>query len=221
MHTEEILLNSKWDIMQAVAQHPRSASSIAKNTGNSIPNVSQQAKLLEAWGFLKIKREDRSSPGKPRTQYKLKKEFAHLALVTEGHASKRTITLTQFHAALIGTLFTDPLEDHYFILRTILERSMSGIEAMGRVQASSGEIHLFVVANEKHLERVRKEFEKTSYELDGVRKVVITWVHTKEEVLEGIEEDYFSRLLTNVQPITGGEVFKELGGKHDANTGNG
>ena len=53
MDYEELLTKSKWSILKELSKGEKSAVEIAKKTDQSIANVTQQLKLLEAYNLVK------------------------------------------------------------------------------------------------------------------------------------------------------------------------
>lgn len=216
MEFEEALTNARWKILAALAEGDYAASEIAKKRGMSIPTISQQAKLLEAYGLIKKKKEGRKSPGKPRMIYTLNKEVAHLAVARHGFAGKQTVQLDEFHETILNIWFYGNREDHYCLQKFFWQNEELVEQCLGIavVEKKEKEMHLLVIAEEEKLEQLRKKFSKVELTTPkGEKRQMISWTHSPQEIREGLarEEAYFQN-LTRKQHIIfeRKEVFKEV-----------
>jgi DNA-binding MarR family transcriptional regulator len=201
MKFETILTNSRWSILEALADGNHAMSEIAAATGTSLPNVSQQVRLLEAYDLVKALHEEKEGKGKPKTIYRLNKSLAHVAMVRPGLVGMKTVTLDPFHAAMLNVWFLDRVEDHYFLQKFLwqAEELVRESDALAVIDAKSEEIHLLVLAPEERLEKIRKKYSKVVVSsADGEKeKAVISWSHSAEELREGLakREAYFVNLV--------------------------
>lgn len=199
MKFETLLSNSKWDILTAVAKRERSASEIARATKTSLANISQQTKLLEALGYLR-REDDRSGKrGRPRTTYSLKKEVAHLALLTHGFAGKKELHLDDFHTMILRLWFFPTNEDHYYLQKFFWQEEafITECTALAIVETNRTEIHLLALVPEEKLAHFREAKSKSVVYGQHGKKSIIIWTHTTAELEEGIarKEPYFLNLL--------------------------
>ncbi len=206
MEFERLLTTAKWAILSELAKGERSASEIAKATGTSLPNISQQIKLLEAWGLVKLRKESKGVPGKPRLIYGLNKELAHVAMIKEGLVGKRVVALDQMTGAIMSIMLLPKQDDHYFLQKFfwLHEDYIDACDAIGVAESNPGEIHLLVFAKEKALAKLREEHSKIKVEKSKEeKKTVISWTHTAEEFIEGYAngDDYFKNLAKNLHII--------------------
>lgn len=207
MKFEEALTGSRWRILRVLADGEGSISEIAAAIGTSLPNISQQAKLLEAYGLIKRAKEVKQGPGKPRLRYALGKELAHLAVVREGFAAKRTLSLDPFHSTMLNIWFLPRSEDHYFLQKFLLEQDecFESCFAMAVTDTNQEEIHLLILAPEKELDELRKKRSKTKVSNPRTKKekTVVAWSHSPIEVEVGVrqKEEYFLNLLKSPHTI--------------------
>lgn len=201
MEFEDVLGNAKWDILAEVAKGERAASDIARATGTSLANISQQTKLLEAWGLLKLGKEPKTGAGKPKLLYRLNKEVAHLAIVRHGYAAKRTLSFDSTDEPLLNILFVPKSEDRYYLFKFLCqhEEYLRQCQAVALVDADDKELHLLVLAPEARLDMFRKNYSKVSLKAaDGKPgKSIITWTHSAQELRDGFAkgEDYYINFL--------------------------
>ncbi len=206
MKFEELLPNTKWDILAAVAEGATTATAIAKATGTSLANISQQTQLLEAWGLLTFGKEG-SGVGKPQRRYALKRELAFLAVVQQGSAEKRTLSLDAVQRAAVNILLYPKRDDQYFLFKFLWQQEayVRQCDAIAVVESKEKELHLLVLAPPERLETLRKEYSKVVvHEADGKRgKTLISWAHSSEEIAAGLEkgEPYFTNLLKHPHTI--------------------
>jgi predicted transcriptional regulator len=209
MELESIITNSPWSIVEALARGEKSPSEIAKETGVSLATISQQAKLLAAYNLITVaKATARGGPGKPKQTYALSKELAFIAMARKGFAGKRTFKLDDVHKALFNTLFLERNEDQYYLGKFLWEReeSLQQCEALAVSDSNNRELHLLVIADDAHLEKLRKEISTTTIKHVQDKKEdrkVICWTHTLAEVKAGLErnDEYFRKLLAHPHVI--------------------
>lgn len=198
MRFEQLLGNAKWEILATVAENDASATEIARAAKMSLANVSQQAKLLEAYGLLTIRKEERTTLGKPKLIYRLGKELAHIAMARRGFAGQRTIALDPFHTAVLNIWFLPKIEDHYCLQKLFWQQEeyVEATEGIAVIDSSGNEIHLLVIAPEEHLEKLRKKFSKIAIKGGEKEKSVISWTHSAAELRDGLarKEEYFLKM---------------------------
>jgi len=236
MEFEELLGKTRWAILAEASKGDRSASEIAVATGTSLANISQQTKLLEAWGFLKLGKRS-GKAGKPRLTYSLKKELAYIALVRRGAAIRRTLPLDRFRSVMLNILLYPKGEEQHCLFRLFWEHEdyFMARQAVAVVESDKKELHLLVLARAEELEALRKEYsklslsgtcgEKTGVETSGKSggegkggggKSVIIWTHSRDELRRGLEkgEPYFLNLFKHLHVLIDPEgTFQELRGE--------
>lgn len=217
MNIDSAFQVSRWEILETLAYRDASATEIAKRAKLSLPNVSQQARMLEAAGLLKVKKSTVSSVGKPRMVYQLNSDIAKITVLRSGFAGQRAFTPNFIERALLSILLWEQAEDHYFLMKFITDNAKALKESLGAaiVNASSGELHFLVLARSEDVENVRLQITNSQQvsPLTGKKKSIINWVHSPEEVQDGIGKGngYYQKLITKLYPIIEeGKLFKEL-----------
>ncbi len=216
MQHEQLITNARWAILKALAESPGSATELAEAAKTSVPNASQQLKLLEAYGLARPKKEQRSSPGKPSTRYTLGKEFVHIALVRSGFAAKRTLPLDDTKEVILNLWFLDRQDDQECLMRLYWEERELVQNALGiaLVEAKEHEIHLLVLVEEKLLDEFRKRYSKMAVtSREGKERHVIAWTHTLAELRGGLErhEEYYTNLVRRMHVLVErDEIFAGL-----------
>lgn len=188
MEKEALLRNARWDMVQQVAEGPLTAAEIARGAETSLPNVSQQLRLLEAYDIV-------SAAGKPRKRYSLKRGVCHLTLAEDGFAHKKFFQPSRHQQFLLRTFFL-PEEEQLFLLKGLLERD----EILERcsvalVKNATDSIELLFVTED--VEDIRGKYSNFSVEYDGKKKQVVAWTHNPLEINEGLErkDKHFEHLM--------------------------
>jgi hypothetical protein len=215
MKFEHVFNSSKWAILETLAQGDFSSTEIAALTKTSMPNVSQQAKLLEAYDLIRTRREEKTGPGKPRVIYGLNKNLAHIAIARRGFAGKKTLALDVHHNAVLNVFFLERAEDHYFLLKFLWQNEELLRDCLGIAVAESrgDEIHLLVLAADESLERLRKKFSKAIVSSGEKQRSIIAWTHTAKELRDGLARDdaYFKNLCKKPHILVErDDVFREF-----------
>lgn len=205
MEFEPLLNPTRWGILESIVKGPATISEIAERLQTSVPNVSQQARYLEAMGLLTKRSRPAKGRGKPRTEYQLKREIAFLACVHKGLAAKRVLTPDEFHMMIMNILFWPRRDDHYFLEKFLwqIEQPITECQAIAITKSEGDEIHLLVVTNDEHLEEFRKRYSRLEIAYrDGTRKIVC-WTHTEAELQNGLErgEAYYQNHLRSTHII--------------------
>src|SRR5262249_48814456 len=103
MNIQDILSDSKWNILKELSKGAKSASELAKKTGQSMPHMTNSLKLLEAKGIVrKVKAKEKTgtgkvSAGKPKTPFELTEEVMISGLLKPGMAERRVSRLRDLH----------------------------------------------------------------------------------------------------------------------------
>ena len=206
MEADEIFTGSKWAILKELAKGRKSASEVARKTGQSTANTTVQLKLLEAHGYVKKSRQDteaRRKTGKPKTPYELSQEVALTGALRPGLAYKKTSRmrdLGDFQKYLLNTACLADEDVQYALVKYALDSNMiKKADLICLVSQEGRETELFIVT-ESHLEEVRSKHSNASVEVPGGKtKKVISWSHNKKEVEEGLErgDSYFQNMVRN------------------------
>ncbi len=198
MKFEEFTSGTRWEVLRLIAERERSASEVARALSASIANVSQQARLLEAHGILeREKKKDAEHRGKPHERYRIAKPLLSIAEVRPGSARKRTFTPTVFQHIMANILFWPRADEQEVLLKFLVlhEQLVQQSRAIAVSEAKGDELHLLIVTHPEALEQVR-ELSKAVIEA-GVRRTVICWAHTEEEIRTGLQqhEEYYRNHL--------------------------
>jgi hypothetical protein len=194
MDYQTLLQSGRWEIIKAISKGRASATELARLTKSSLPNVSQQVKLLEAYDLIEYVKEQRSKLGKPRQLYGLKHDVCHIAFARHGFAEKRFFNPDAYHALLLNVLFIPSMQDHAYLHKFLLNDELLRC-SVAFVKSSEHEIELFIITED--VELVRSKYSNSFVEHNGKMRKIITWTHTLHEVQEGMrkKDQYFLNLL--------------------------
>jgi len=115
MEIETLFTEQKWNILASLADKKQSPLQLSKRLNTSMANISQQLRLLEAFGLVKKEKIPNRDKGKPRTLFSLKKNYAYLISATGNYADKRLIELDSYHDILLRIWFIKNSNLHYFV----------------------------------------------------------------------------------------------------------
>jgi len=128
MELEPLFTATKWNIIELLSTEPISPLELAKKTGTSIANISQQLRLLEVAGIVSSKRLGTQAKGKPRVLYFLSKEYAYILSMGSSGADKKLIEASPHQQALLKIWFIEdkslhrPLEEFFESLESQLDK---------------------------------------------------------------------------------------------------
>lgn len=209
---QEVFQNAKWNILQELAKNPQAPSTLAKQTNTSISNITQQLKILEAYGIitredkpLRIeKSEKKVQTGKPKTVYHITNGMIQLALISHGRVEKKQYPLDSGATFLSTLILTTGPEDAYFLLKFLLtnEDILKRCSVVAFVKSTRENIELFLITD--HLEEIRTKFSNVFIQdLNAKTKKIINWTHNEQEVREGLArgDEHFKILIRNSAPL--------------------
>ena len=193
MVLEQLLTGSRWEILEQLAEAPKSTGELAKKLGTSAANISQQLKQLELGGIIK---KERTKKTNKHYEYHINKTRLLITHLAERTAQKKEYgekPLETFIASLLLHPQAIPL------LTLILSRPelTKRFLAIGVLRRKEPEI--FILA--EHVEDIRREHANITMEtLLGTRKVAV-WSHTPQEVKEGLarKEHYYETMLKEIE----------------------
>ncbi len=195
MEHEELLRNARWEILREMSRGKSNATQLARGAKTSLPNVSQQLRLLEAYDLVEHTREQRRGAGKPRHLYRLKRPLCHLALARAGFAQKLFFSPDATQALLLSVLFLPspvqaPLLKALLSNEELLEKC-----AIAHVKGGSESIELLLVT--EHADEIRRKYSSVAVEWGGLSRTIISWTHTLAEVRDGLSrgDAHFAALL--------------------------
>lgn len=197
MDYQALLSSARWDIIKAISKGRTSATELAKATKSSLPNVSQQVRLLEAYDLIEYVK-DQKTGGKPRQLYGLKRDICHIAFARHGFADKRFFNPDPYHAALINILFIPNMQDHHYLLRFLVNNDdILKHCSVAFLKSNEHELELLIITDELAL--IRQKYSNTFIEHNGKMRKVVCWSHSIHEINEGLgrKEPYFEHLVQN------------------------
>lgn len=133
----------RWDLLELLARTPSSPVELSKHLNTSVSYVSQQLKLLEAANLITKQKTGNAEKGKPRYLYTLSKEILQVTALLRTSATKKTISLSEYHKTILRIWLIDspllhhPLEKLYWKL----ESDLSLIEAFFVIMGEKPEVY--------------------------------------------------------------------------------
>ena len=211
---DDTLFSTKWEILQLIASSPKNATQLATTLKTSLANITQQTKLLEAYGtVLREKEETPKKVGKPRLRYRVAKDFSYIGLVTDGFAEKKSIILKDFSNAFVRSLLVMNQEEQYVFVKFLIlhESILQKCPGIGLLKVTKDTIELFL--HSEAVDEIRKKYSNTIIsDLTGKNKKVICWTHTGFEIDEGIfrKDPYFMNMFKSMVVLQdrGGTLIK-------------
>jgi DNA-binding Lrp family transcriptional regulator len=201
----EIFHKNKWDILQEIAKKPQSATELSETLGTSISNLTQQLKLLEAYGVIKkIAGKEESSVGKPRTIYSLGADMAYNIILMDKKAEIKQMATDEYGRLLINMLSCLSPEDIFYLLKFKIkyEDVFKKCKAIGVLKTTKDAIELLLITDS--LDEIRSKFSNIFIEnFHGKTKKIINWTHSEYEIDEGLKrkDKYFIDMLKNCQTV--------------------
>ena len=123
MDLDSFLGEKRWEILKLIAEKPSSPLELSDELGTTVSYISQQLKLLEAFGIVHKTKTGAAEKGKPRNVYSISNDFVHMTILSEGLSDKKTIYLTDYHKAMLAIWSIDDssLHEDYtkFFMHTI------------------------------------------------------------------------------------------------------
>jgi DNA-binding HxlR family transcriptional regulator len=198
MDYDQLFSNARWEIIRAISHGKSSATELAKATKSSLPNISQQLKLLEAYDLVEYIKDQKKGAGKPRQIYQLKRELCYLTYARHGMAEKRLFNPDAYHIMLLNILYLPNLQDHPFIIKHFsTNEEVPQHCAVAWLKSNDNEIEVLQITD--NIELIRAKYSNTFVEHAGKTRKIIAWTHTMKELQEGLarKEPYFENLLHN------------------------
>jgi hypothetical protein len=206
MEVEEVFTKNKWDLLKELSRGKKSASELARKTGQSTANTTTQLKLLEAQGIVKKSKQVegvKRKVGKPKAPFELNQDIIVFGVLRPGVAEldiKKARDLDDFQNFLVNTSINLDRDDQYALVKYACESDiLRKVDLIAILDSPRNELELFIVT-EHHLDEIRHKHSNLTVELDSSKtKKIISWSHNKREVEEGLEkgEEYFQNLIQN------------------------
>ncbi len=200
----EIFTNTKWLLLKEISDSPQSPSDLALKTNTSISNITQQLKLLEAYGIVRKEKSEEKNAGKPRTIYYLNTEIMYGFMLRNGKAERKVFEIDSNNKMFFNIVFGMPSEDVAFMLKFSFkyEDLLKKCKAIGLIKTTRDSIELFVITD--FLEEVRSKFSNVFVDdHSGKTKKIINWSHNEFEINDGLhrKDKYFMDMIKNAQII--------------------
>jgi len=204
--SENEIAGSKWQILKILSKYPQTPKQLADRLGTTIANMSQQLKLLEAYGFLKKTRADKGQFGRKnkdlRILYTLVKSKTWLTVVGPGNVKKKELKSNAESTLLVNLLLIDTKDEVPYLLNFFLNNVIvDHIDGAYFIKSDEKEIHLFIVT--KKLEHFRESKSALKVKYKGEERTIRFWSHTIEEIKTGLvnKEDYFVKTVSELVPV--------------------
>jgi len=104
----------RWDILELIAKKPASPVEISEKLGTTVSYISQQLKLLYAAGLLVKEKTGAVEKGKPRSLFRLSKEFVFFGVLINGFFEKKIINIKDHHKAILKIWSIEDEDSHYY-----------------------------------------------------------------------------------------------------------
>jgi len=194
MDKGELLHNTRWDILREVIRGKTNAGEIAKAANTSLPNTSQQLRLLEAHNLIERATEKKQKRGKPRQVYKLKKPFCNLTIGSPTNAEQLFMFTTDFQQLLCNSFLVPSDEQPFLLMGICAHQDLFDTCSIAYVRSTDA-IELLLLTDE--VEKVRKEYSNLLVQYREKSRKIVAWTHSVDEMKKGIEskDDYFLSLL--------------------------
>ena len=197
MELDSILTNSKWDILKELSKNPKSPMELASLFKTTTANMSQQLKLLEAYGIVSKTKVSNSLKGKPRMKYSICTETTYVIKLSKNHATKQQIKKEPCSNFMMNTILLTNKKDHFFLIKNYVDHTdLLSNASIGYFKTTEKTIELFVITSE--IEVVRKKISNIDYQnSEGLSKKIVTWSHNKQEIDDGLKnkDPHFLNLI--------------------------
>ncbi|MGV8168579.1 MAG: MarR family transcriptional regulator [Candidatus Nanoarchaeia archaeon] len=202
--SENEIAGSKWQILKILSKYPQTPKQLAEKLGTTVANMSQQLKLLEAYGYLKKTRADKGPEGRKtrdlRVLYSLVRGKTLITTIAPGNVKRKEIRLNLEAGLLINILMLDIKDDVPYLLNFFFNNTIvDHIDSAYFIKRDDKEINLFIIT--KKLEHFRDAKSTLKVKYKGEEKIIRFWSHTVQEVRDGLanKEDYFVKTVAEIQ----------------------
>lgn len=204
----------KWLIIKELAVGSRTPKELAQKLSTTIANVSQQLKLLEAFGYVNKKRTDAGPGGRKkgdrRITYSLKVQKAILYSIRPGQVAKKKIKDTLLNQLMQNVLLGDFGEDSKYLLKLFIDQQayFSLINTAYYIDTKGENVVNLLIITE-HLDEFRSKKPKIEIEIDGKKKSIVFWSHTSNEILNGVKngEKYYLDHVKNARILFSKKLY--------------
>lgn len=170
LELEPVLTATRWKILKILGDKPGSPLEISKQLNTSIANVSQQLRLLEAYGLVKKEGVQGRDKNKPRKIYSIAQDSVYYVTIADKFTEKHKIKLSKHKNTILKIWSLEKEDWQYYIEKFYwkIESRLNKIRKIG-VDVSQPNMTIVIEANDG------KEFENIGKSL-GIR------VHTVKDI---------------------------------------
>ena len=101
LELEPVLTATRWSILKILAERKASPMEMAKELNTTIANISQQLRLLEAYGLVSKEKVQGKEKNKPRTLYSIAQDSVYYVTIANKFAQKKKVTLTNHKKTIL------------------------------------------------------------------------------------------------------------------------
>ncbi len=198
MGKESLFQGSKWNILQAVATGNKSAAGIAKAAKTSLPNVTQQLKLMEAYGFLDTTKEAKETFGKPKRLFTLKRPAVQLSLAKHRFAETQIYHPTDIQSMILSVLFLKNQRDQVALLKYLLTAD-DIMQHCGVAFLKTGDNEIEILLLTDKIDEIRQKYSSINMYAEGKEVRIVAWTHGVQEIKDGLtrKDHYYEQLIKN------------------------
>ncbi|RJQ17170.1 ArsR family transcriptional regulator [Candidatus Woesearchaeota archaeon] len=201
MDADSLATGSKWVILEEIGKGNNTVSDIAKSLKTSVANISQQLRLLEAYGFIQKERLESNKIGKPKAVYAIKREMINISSLEKNKVQKIKLSPSWFSQTFINILNYATEEDRHYLAQFFFHTNdiLEKCDGVALMKSSKDAIELVLFT--ANLDYIRKHYSNLDLKgLNSQHKKIICWTHNEEELKSGIskKEPYFLNLLKDV-----------------------
>jgi DNA-binding transcriptional regulator GbsR (MarR family) len=162
MEIESLFTGTKWTILTYLSQSSYSPLELAEKLNTTIANISQQLRLLEAYGIVKSVKVPNVEKGKPRIQYSLSNDLAYLIFTFNKATDKKLIKPTPQVKLILKIIFyeDEKKQELLFDLFSHLKSHLASIKLLALNQASKDFEVIVVCKNYSEIESKLKDLKK-------------------------------------------------------------
>lgn len=115
MEIGPLFSDAKWKILKMLSEKEFSPLQLAQELETTIPNISQQLKLLEVAGLVEKRRVSNKKSNKPRLLFSLSSDYLYVVACMNHCASKNFFKATPYHRSVIRIWQLENPEMHYYL----------------------------------------------------------------------------------------------------------
>ena len=123
MELDGLLGSTKWQILQIIADEPKSPMQIAEQLGTSVANISSQLRLLEVANIVRKTKTGNVQAGKPRFLFSLSNDFLFMSVMTQNQQAKFLVEADPLHQC-VAAVWQLPKQIHKIVLRYVFAHDL-------------------------------------------------------------------------------------------------